>query len=303
LPWAADGYSPYIEIVVEDAREKAVRSCVDWFFTWNINELLLWQLNGVGALGWRFPIAKVQRSSDLENSKQLTAIRSEIEKFTLLFARILSGERGIDARPPDIYFIHSMESFLERPIALTKLELDDRFQNRHEKTRLETWMRDRQGWPLGGDQDELLLRAAKFTNYTAVNRLIFYEALRKRFTALPELSIGTHIKDAESLFGTIRAFLDEARGVTGDYETVFGVDPSDIGDRIPFYDNSVVDSWRRLCAHVHIFDFTKLEYDVIGQIFETLISPEERHKYGQYYTRRKLSTWSIRFVFGTVIAL
>ena len=90
LPWAADGYSPYIETVVEDAREKAVRAGVDWFFTWNINELLLWQLNGVGALGTartveRFPIAKVQRSSDLENSKQLTAIRSEIEKFTLLF--------------------------------------------------------------------------------------------------------------------------------------------------------------------------------------------------------------------------
>jgi hypothetical protein len=51
LPWAADGYSPYIETVVEDAREKAVRAGVDWFFTWNINELLLWQLNGVGALG------------------------------------------------------------------------------------------------------------------------------------------------------------------------------------------------------------------------------------------------------------
>jgi hypothetical protein len=31
-------------------------------------------------------------------------------------------------------------------------------------------------------------------------------------------SIGTHIKDGESLFGTIRAFLDEARGVTGNLQ-------------------------------------------------------------------------------------
>jgi hypothetical protein len=96
--------------------------------------------------------------------------------------------------------------------------LDDRFQNRREKTRLETWMRDRQGWPLSGDQDELYTPRRKVHKLHGLNRLIFYEALRKRFTALPELSIGTHIKDGESLFGTIRAFLDEARGVTGDYE-------------------------------------------------------------------------------------
>ena len=290
LPWASDGYSAYIESVVDDAREKAARAGVGWFFTWNVNELLLWQIDGVGALGTartveRFPIAKVQRSNGLENPQQLSSIRAEVEKFTLHFARILSGERGIAARPPDIYFIHSLESFLERPIALTKLELDERFNKSHEKTSLETWMRDRQGWSLGGNQDELLLRAAEFTNYTVAIRLIFYEALRKRFAALPNLAIGTQVKDGEALFGIFRAYFDEAREITHDYETVFGFDPADIGDRIPFYDNTVVDSWRRLCDHVHVFEFSKLEYDVIGQIFETLIGPEERHKYGQYYTR------------------
>lgn len=146
-------------------------------------------------------------------------------------------------------------------------------------------MRDRQGWSLGGNQDELLLRAAEFTNYTVAIRLIFYEALRKRFASLPNLAIGTHVRDGEALFGIFRAYFDEAREITHDYETVFGLDPTDIGDRIPFYDNIVVDSWRRLCDHVHVFEFSKLEYDVIGQIFETLIGPEERHKYGQFYTR------------------
>lgn len=290
LPWAADGYSPYIESTVEDAREKAVGAGVDWFFTWNVNELLLWRQDGAGSLGGartveRFAMGRIQRKADLENPKLISSIRREVEKFTQSFARVLSGELGIDTRPPDIYFIHSLESFLERPIALTKLELDGRFGNARERSRLESWMRDRQGWAVGGDQDELLLRAAKFTNYTAANRLIFYEALRKRFPTLRDLKIADHIRDGDALFELFRAYFDEARDITGDYETVFGVDRADVGDRIPFYDEAVVDSWRQLSAHVHLFDFSNLEYDVIGQIFETLIGPEERHKYGQYYTR------------------
>ena len=42
LPWAPDGHSPFVESVVLDAREKAARAGVDWFFTWNLNELVLW---------------------------------------------------------------------------------------------------------------------------------------------------------------------------------------------------------------------------------------------------------------------
>ncbi|MGB6176963.1 MAG: N-6 DNA methylase, partial [Methylocella sp.] len=290
LPWAHDGYSPYIEAVVDDAREKAQRAGVRWFFTWNVNELLLWQLDGVGALGTersveRFPMAKVQRSSDLDDPKVLDALRNGVEKFAVLFARTLRGERGVEVRAPDIYFIHSLESFLERPVLLTKLELEGRFARSAERVRLEAWMRDRQGWSLGGDEEELLLRAAKFTNYTAITRLIFYEALRKRFARLPQLRVEKHVRDGETLFESFRANFDEAREITGDYETVFGIDPADVGDRLPFYDDAVVDSWRRLTEHVHLFDFSKLEYDVIGQIFEMLIGPEERHKYGQYYTR------------------
>lgn len=290
LPWASDGYTPYIETTVRDAREKAIKARVRWFFTWNINELLLWRLEGAGTLGGardveRFTIGRIQNKADAENPKLIASIRREVEKFTQHFARILSGERGIETRAPDIYFIHSLESFLERPIALTKFELDTRFEKPRERERLESWMRDRQGWAVGGDQNELLLRAARFANYTAANRLIFYEALRKRFSALPGLKIADHITSGERLFDTFRAYFDEAREITGDYETVFGVDPSDVGDRIPFYDDSIVESWKQLLDHVHLFDFSNIEYDVIGQIFEGLIGPEERHKYGQYYTR------------------
>ena len=307
LPWAPDGYSPFVEDVVLDAREKAARAGVEWFVTWNINELLLWRRDDLGALGTartveRYHIASVQRPDDLHNPKILQAIRNEVERFIVLFARTLRGERSVDRRPPDLYFIHSLESSLARPIQLTRLELGVRYGRQKEKDRLDSWMRDRQGWTLGGDEDDLLLRAAKFTNYT-VGRIDLYSTKLcvSAFPNFRELNVPAHVDTGERLLDHLRAFFDEACHVTGNYETVFGVDPNDVGDRIPFYANAVVASWRLLTQHVHRFDFSRLEYDVIGQIFETLIGPEERHSMLANITPGQRSSISLTpFVFEMV---
>jgi type I restriction-modification system DNA methylase subunit len=288
LPWASDGHSPFVEDVILDARNKATRAGALWFFTWNVNELVLWPQGEPNAFsqGRRFDriaIANIRSPAELENPKIEAAIRLNVEKFVHDFAHIFKGVREIERRPPDIYFIHSLESFLERPIQLTKLDLDKRVEQPGQKQRLDGWMRDRLGWTLGGE--DILLRAAKYANYSVANKLIFYEALRKRFGSLRELSVPAHVDSGEQLFDRLAAYFDEAQHLTGDYETVFGLDPNDIGDRVPFYDNDVVESWTELAKHVHRFDFSKLDYDVIGQIFESLIAPEERHKFGQYYTR------------------
>lgn len=43
--------------------------------------------------------------------------------------------------------------------------------------------------------------------------------------------------------------------------------------------------WRTLIRQIHRFDFSRLDYEIIGSIFERLIAPEERQKFGQFYTR------------------
>ena len=274
--------------VILDARNKATRAGASWFFTWNVNELVLWPQSEPNAFsqGRRFDriaIANIRSPAEIENPKIEAAIRLNVEKFIHNFAYIFRGERDIERRPPDIYFIHSLKSFLERPIQLTKLDLDKRVEQPGQKQQLDGWMRDRLGWTLGGE--DILLRAAKYANYSVANKLIFYEALRKKFGSLRELSVPEHVEFGEQLFDRFAAYFDAAQHLTGDYETVFGLDPNDIGDRVPFYDDDVVESWAELAKHVHRFDFSKLDYDVIGQIFESLIAPEERHKFGQYYTR------------------
>lgn len=45
LPGQKDGATPYNAKSVADAREKALRAGVDYFFTWNVNECVLWETN------------------------------------------------------------------------------------------------------------------------------------------------------------------------------------------------------------------------------------------------------------------
>ena len=102
---------------------------------------------------------------------------------------------------------------------------------------------------------------------------------------MAKLSAPKHLDQGEKLRLHLARHFQEAKKVTDDYETVFGEDHTGIGNRIPFYSDNAVPHWQTLIGQIHAFDFSLLDYDVIGSIFERLLSPTERKKYGQFYTR------------------
>ena len=212
-----------------------------------------------------------------------------MEIFLGTYARVYTGEEVVRAKPLDERFIHILESHLDAPVTLTLAVLsrcyttDKRF-----KVKLDTWMRDTQGWLLSDDEiviRENLERAAKFSCYVLVNKIVFYTALRRKFTRLANIKIPRTISSGADLRARLVHYFDEAKRATRDYETVFD---GDFGDELPFLADACVESWRSLINHVEAFDFTKLDYDIIGHIFERLISPEERHRYGQHYTSTEI---------------
>lgn len=303
VPWASDGASPFVESTVRDARSKADHAGSEWFFTWNLNELVLWRTSTLGELGGSrgfktYQVSSIRTQRDLENPRFQRELRDGIERFFLDFMKIFRGEVALPQRPPDEYFIHAFDSFLARPILDATYALIDRDGVAANQAAVNRWMREEQGWIIAGERSELLGRAARFATYAIANKLVFYDALRKRFSELPSLNLPAQIATGEGLIERFSAFFDEARHVTGDYETVFGPIAGDIGSRIPFYDDSVVASWRQLIDQLERFDLSRLDYDVIGRIFERLIDPKERHKYGQYYTRPEvvdlINAFSIR---------
>ncbi len=294
LPYQKDGGSPYNAAVVQDARAKALRAGTRYFFTWNINECVLWETATTNT-SWKdrnyrsWDVTKVQRENDMQHPAVMDAVKKWLAVFLHELAKIIHGKAVIGRKSPDEKFIEALESSLSMPIFSTLEELNRRYKSPRFKSELDNWMRTYQGWIIYNDPEgvrENLERASRFACYGLVNKLVFYEALLKRYGAMiGKLSVPGHIDTGEALRLHLEGYFAEAIKVTGDYETVFGEDRASIGNRLPFYADAAVPHWVELVHQIHEFDFSKMDYEVIGSIFERLISPEERHKFGQFYTR------------------
>jgi hypothetical protein len=298
LPYQKDGATPYNVAVVSDARAKARRAGAAYFFTWNVNECILWNTDtvsddpskGQSYRPWKVTLVAKEEHLTLPSTEE--DIKSWLGQFLNELARILVGRATVGFKSPDERFVEALESALNLPIRFTFEALEHQYQTARGKSDLDGWMRDDQGWTLASDPEGIrdnLERAAKFACYALVNRLVFYEALMKRYGAqLHKLNVPDHIDQGDELRLNLEAYFADAKRITGDYETVFGEDHTNIGNRIPFYSSHAVRYWRALINQIHEFDFSKLDYEIIGSIFERLISPDERHKYDQYYTRAEV---------------
>lgn len=295
LPYMLDGATPYNENVYQDARKKAVAAKASYFFTWNVNECALWETFSEKTApherqykAWQVLKTAVETSAHLEHPITTDALQHWLPLFLNDLHRVIKGDAKLGTKSPDENFILYLESHLKAPITLTLQALMAHYRQPRFKSRLDQWMRDEQGWIISDEPEAVrdnLERAAKFACYALVNKLVFHEAMLKRYgQRIKKITVPKHIETGEDLRLHLEKFFAEAKQVTGDYETVFGEDHSNIGALIPFYSDNAGGPWRELIEQIHNFDFSKLEYDIIGRIFERLISPEERHKYGQYYT-------------------
>lgn len=294
LPFQKDGGSPHNAKLVKDARSKAVKAKAPYFFTWNVNECVLWETDPKGST-WpdqdykSWDVTSIHEAGHLSHPAVLHEIQTWLPLFLNAFAQIIQGALLIGRKSPDERFIEVLESALRMPIILNLVSLNQLYKRKRFRSELDQWMRDDQGWIIYDDAAGIrdnLERASKFACYALVNKLVFYEALLKRYGArMGKLTIPAHIDTGDDLRKHLEAFFADAKRVTSDYETVFGEQHTSVGNRIPFYADGAVNNWRDLVDQIHKFDFSKLDYEVIGKMCERLISPEERHKYGQFYTR------------------
>ena len=294
LPYQKDGNSPYNASLIKDARQKAARAQSPFFFTWNVNDFVLWETVPSKTTLWDhnyklWSVTRVHRESHMDLPSTNHAIQTWLTLFLNEFSQILRGTAPIGAKPPDEKFIDALESSLHLPIRLNFDKLEELYKKARFKSKLDKWMRDEQGWIIYDNPDGIrdnLERASKFACYALVNKLVFHEALLKRYgRRMDKLNVPDHIDTGDELRLHLEKYFLDAKDITGDYETVFGEEHKSLGNLIPFYSDSAVTHWRDIINQIHQFDFSKLDYEIIGNIFELLISPEERHRFGQFYTR------------------
>lgn len=277
--------------LVDDAYTKASRRGVPYFFTWNVNKFALFKtempdIPYTERIIESYDVAEIRDSEEVLREPSRTVIQEFLESLLDKLYRLEQGVEEAGTLPLDRLFIARLESALEEPVALTNEELDQRYVREADfRGRLDAWMRDEQGWEISDQPDRLrmnLERAARLSCYALVNRLVFYEVLRRRFPTLQPLATLPFGAGLEQLRTAVEGRFEEAVRASRDYETIFktGV----IGDELPFLHGSSGEAWRRLVDGVESFDFTSLDYDIIGQMYEHLIGPAERKKYGQFFT-------------------
>lgn len=126
--------------------------------------------------------------------------------------------------------------------------------------------------------------------------VLFYRNIADHFSLGPLLA-GTDPKTPNTFVTRLKKSLEQAIAASGDYETIFRLSP--IADYVLANGGApALYHWKDLIGFADQLDFTAVTSDVIGSIFERLISPERRHAMGQHYTNarvaRSMSRWVSR---------
>ena len=290
MPDSIEGNHPLNANLVDDALTKASMAGTRHCFTWNVRQFVLFDSHIQGIpyaqrhIEGPTDVVDAVVSDDVAREWARNAIHQFWAAFLERFADLLAGRRTFEPSPIDQRFIGWLEGALEDPIVHTEDALAA-LTDSGLKNRLNAWMLD-QGWEPSlqhEQQRQNLARASRLSCYILVTRLVFYQVLRRRFMQMSPLTI-EGVDTSEQLREVLDARFDEAVRYSRDYETVFVPDANDYGYAIPYISITAPSDWARLIQRIEEFDFSGLDFDVIGQMYERLISASERRRYGQFYT-------------------
>jgi methylase of polypeptide subunit release factors len=299
MPGTPEGRNAHSHSLIGEAAGKASNAGAEFFFTWNVNKLVLFD-----AKKWHLPPPERQVTSfdlglDLDNREDVSRpeVEARIQEFLAdffsRFALIVSGKQPEWGMSLDAYFVDAFESHVSWPVKLTteflwaKSAADKSFD-----VLLQQWMAGDQGWQVIRNDPKgwrtLVDRAARTLCYVFSNRLLFYESVRAKFTELKELRVPKKAGSGDELYTHFQKAFQKAVEATGDYETLFYPFEKDWAGPLIFSHEYSLDAWRSVLEEIRPFNFKEIRTDVLGGIFRRLIAPEERHKFGQHYTNEDL---------------
>jgi len=154
LPGTVEGRTPYNQGLVEDASHKADNAGAEFFFTWNVNLLVLFDRKK-----WHLPLMErrvqdyelgldLESREDLDRKEVELRLKEFLTDFFAKFAEIVLGKKPEWGMRLDRWFIRSFEHHVLWPVKLTrdylwsKASADKTFDHH-----LQEWIAREQGWP------------------------------------------------------------------------------------------------------------------------------------------------------------
>jgi len=298
MPGTPEGRSPYDPALMQDAFNKADNIQAPYFFTWNVNTFVLfdrskWNVPMIDRRVKEWPLGlRLSSPADCKRPEVQAFIRDKF--LPALFQDIAAIVQGVVVdwgMPPDDIFLRSLESHLDWPVIGTRDYLVAACQRDNAfASQLQSWMSEEMNWTFDPDDPEnwnaMLERAARTLCYVFCNRAIFYEAIRARYSdnlhtlKMPRSGRGGR----HGIYDYFRSQFQNAVLQTGDYEPIFYPQVNDWAGSLVFASDMACQGWRGVLTNLAEYNFRDIPYDIVGGIFQKLISPEERQKFGQFFT-------------------
>ncbi|MHB8260487.1 MAG: N-6 DNA methylase [Bacteroidia bacterium] len=290
---AKEAYS-YIEIKppfgakenLETFRQKATKLKVKYAFTWDFQNLDIYRVDG-NEIHPHDSIARplLNKLDEWLRGDKQAEIKAFIHWLCDEIEKLNQTGKLSRFSPEKVYFINLIRDTKDKLIPEFEQFIKEQQRKSTNKSLIDKYVVE-QGISMPNDEAYYKIIASQRV-YGLITKVIFYLTVRKYFQDLPDLI------DAEENDLNRSIKLAFAKAAEKDWQAVFLDDPiEELG--IP---QTAEIYLKHFFQELKVYHFANLKEDVIGELFEEIIDPNDRHNLGQYFTREDL----VDFVIGTVV--
>ncbi|MFZ3136510.1 MAG: N-6 DNA methylase [Thermodesulfovibrionales bacterium] len=290
--------------LLSNAAEKARAMHADYFVTWNMRDAVIWrtphwteEVSRIHRLNTYATISQVTKPDDLWVVSKQELLKAKAKEI-LNDLSTLHREGHLHLIDVDsTFFVHELSGAVKTLWPhIHKSLITEIGKNAAFKNELFNWA-VKQGIATYEAGEAFFETVSRQIIYRLFGKILFYLTLRRFRSDIPKLDL--HEVNPAKVDKKLKEYFEIARQI--DYQAVF---EEDFPDKVPF-PQSGVEPLINLLDSLNRYNFSHMPQDVVGNVFEKLIPPEERHALGQYFTNEELvdliTTFCVRSVSDKVL--
>jgi type I restriction-modification system DNA methylase subunit len=275
------------EELLENAAEKARAIKADFFVTWNMRDAIIWRtphpeekITHIHRYNTYDSIFQISNPDDLWDKIKQELLKDRAKQL-INDLSILKREGHLHLIDADsTFFVNRLYEATKNLAPFTLNSLRNKIgQSRKFNSDLLGWA-VKQGITSYEAGDPFFELVSRQILYRLLGKIIFYLTLRRFRSDIPKLDLSGI--DPASISNKLAEYFKIASEI--DYQAVF---EEDFSDSVPIPSEGA-QPLINLINDLNRYNFSSMPQDVIGNVFERLIPPEERHTLGQYFTNENL---------------
>lgn len=272
------------DILVLDAAQKAMSNGYEYFVTGTPRQLVVFKTFQEGVpLNERklkiYNISNVKKDDDILLPTYEKEIFPKLKLFLKELSDLVHGVKEVHWDSIDKFFVNKLSAYiLEASAEMFSPMYEKISKNKTFRDRLKNYLKSQDIFnvTLNFDSQDVY-NISQLSNYLLYLKIIFYSYLQRD---VPELDLRPLEipEDKKLLNKVLRARFDDV--LKHDFEMIFS---ENILDEFEF-ENNYLPVLKHNVEQIKRLNFSDLNADIIGSIYNTLIDNQEQHDRGQHFT-------------------